>query len=101
MITPELREWLDNGNAEELLSPYRQTPRPIPEGWHREEQYVEHYGGEDEGRDYWTIWRFNHVNGDSILIRVNGWYASYEGAEYNNYEEVVPVSKTVTVYEKA
>jgi len=99
MISAELRDWLDK-NAEKLLSNYLDDDfdSPIPEGWSFDEKCVAHYGGQDQGSDYWTVWRFK--NGDTeVLIRVDGWYQSYHGAEFNGYREVIARQKTITVYE--
>jgi len=43
---------------------------------------VDEYGGEGQGDDYWTVYHF--VDHD-VYIRVEGWYSSYNGAEFDNY----------------
>jgi hypothetical protein len=34
------------------------------------------------------------------FIKFDGWYASYEGSTYEQFYEVKPVEKTITVFEK-
>ena len=98
----ELKEWLDE-NAHTLLSEWvdEEPEESLPEGWSLNEKAVAHYGGEDQGSEYWTVWEFNKTNGASVLVRVNGWYQSYAGSEYNDWDEVVPATETVTVYKEA
>lgn len=74
-----------------------------PEGWDHMNisfEFVEHYGGEDQGSDYWTVYKFTDNNtGEEVYIKFDGWYASYEGATYENCFVVQPKEKTVVVYE--
>jgi hypothetical protein len=51
---------------------------------------VEQYGGEGKGDSIWAVYE---VDGEHF--RVNGWYASYDGASYDDVEKVVakPVVK--------
>lgn len=44
-----------------------------------------HFGGEDQGSTYWTVWNFPAAQ---LKIRFNGWYQSYEGADYQDMELV-------------
>ena len=61
---------------------------------------VADYGGEDMGSEYWKVYKFTDKNtGEEVYIKFDGWYASYEGAEYTEMSIVQPVVKTVTVYE--
>lgn len=61
-------------------------------------EYVDNYGGEDCGRDYYYIWKFTRGD-ESVAIKFHGWYASHYGSEYEGYHEVKPVVKQVTVWE--
>lgn len=100
MIRDDLKEWLEE-NASSLLDSYLDEElTTMPTGWTMTEKCVAHYGGEDQGSDYWTVWQFNHEDGDKTLIRVNGWYQSYNGTEYNDYDEVQPAEQQVVVYKK-
>ena len=33
------------------------------------------------------------------FIKFTGWYSSYEGTTYEDWAEVIPVEKTITIYE--
>ena len=59
---------------------------------------VEDFGGEDMGSTYYKIIKF--TRGDNVVfIKFQGWYASYDGAEYEDFHVVSPTTKTVVVYE--
>jgi hypothetical protein len=60
---------------------------------------VDQYGGEDQGSDYWSVYSFTDGM-QVVFIKFNGWYASYEGSTYDNFFEVQPVEKMITVFEK-
>lgn len=53
----------------------------------------DHHGGEGQGDSYWTVWKFvRFANGDEIeYVRFRGWYASYDGANYEYWEFTKPV----------
>ena len=61
---------------------------------------VDSYGGEDQGSDFYSVLLIrNPVNHDEQYhIKFQGWYASYNGAEYDNWSFVEPKQKTITVY---
>jgi hypothetical protein len=62
--------------------------------------YVDHYGGEGQGDDYWSVVKFtDNSSGEEVLVRFNGWYLSYSGAEYTDFDFVTPKQKMVTFYE--
>lgn len=60
---------------------------------------VDRYGGEDQGSDYWSVYSFTDGM-EVVFIQFQGWYASYEGSTYQEFFEVQPVEKTITVFEK-
>jgi hypothetical protein len=61
---------------------------------------VDSYGGEGEGNNYYTVYQFtDNDTGGQVYVKFQGWYASYEGAEYESWSFVQPKGKTVTVYE--
>lgn len=60
---------------------------------------VDRYGGEDQGSDYWSVYSFSDGM-QVVFIQFQGWYASYEGSTYEEFYEVQPVEKTITVFEK-
>lgn len=62
-------------------------------------EQVDRYGGEDQGSDYWSVYSFSDGM-QVVFIEFQGWYASYEGSTYEEFYEVQPVEKTITVFEK-
>lgn len=60
---------------------------------------VDRYGGEDQGSDYWSVYSFSDSM-QVVFIKFQGWYASYEGSTYEEFFEVQPVEKMITVFEK-
>jgi hypothetical protein len=62
-------------------------------------ELVDRYGGEDQGTDYWSVYSFTDGM-QVVFIKFDGWYASYDGSTYEEFYEVQPVEKTITVFEK-
>ena len=62
--------------------------------------FVEHYGGEDCGADYYAVYRISDEEGHEAYVKFQGWYQSYVGSEYREWYFVEPVDKFVTVYER-
>jgi hypothetical protein len=62
-------------------------------------ELADRYGGEDQGSDYWSVYSFTDGM-QVVFIEFQGWYASYEGSTYEEFYEVKPVEKTITVFEK-
>lgn len=61
-------------------------------------EHVDNHGGEGEGEDYWSVYRFTKGD-DTVYVKFQGWYASYVGSEFNEWFFVEPKQKTITVYE--
>jgi len=58
-------------------------------------EYVDEYGGEGKGDDYWVVFKIGEQ-----YFRVDGWYASYDGGELDGEPyEVSPKEQTITTYE--
>jgi hypothetical protein len=57
------------------------------------------YGGEGEGSDYWSVYSFTDGM-QVVFIQFQGWYASHDGNTFEEFYEVQPVEKTITVFEK-
>jgi len=57
-------------------------------------------GGEGEGNEWYSV---KYFTDHDIYIRVDGYYSSYNGTDFDNgwdcCEEVKPQQKTITVYE--
>ena len=62
-------------------------------------KHVQHYGGEGEGEQYWTVYSFSNAS-ELVFITFDGYYQSYDGATYRGFYEVEPVEKLVTFYER-
>jgi len=62
-------------------------------------EFVDRYGGEDQGSDYWSVYSFNDSN-EVVFIQFQGWYTSYDGSTFDEFYQVQPVEKTITVFEK-
>ena len=67
---------------------------------------VDCYGGEDQGSEYYHIWKFSLVEDQALAtgqpveyIRFDGCYASHYGTDYEGYKYVRPTEKVVIVYE--
>lgn len=80
------------------------TPERFAEGdWNEglldlgEVKLVDQYGGEGQGETYYNVW---HLVEHDVYIRVDAFYSSYGGPDYDGYDftEVKPVEKTITVY---
>jgi hypothetical protein len=66
---------------------------------------VERKGGEDQGTEYYTVFRISKVNElNSVYIKISGYYSSYDDYEYQNFNESVKlvksVEKTIIIYEE-
>lgn len=60
---------------------------------------VEAIGGEDEGRDYYKVYKFTDTStGQECFVKFQGWYASYYGSEFESYFEVTPQEVVVIEY---
>lgn len=56
-------------------------------------------GGEGQGEEYWSVYEFSSPE-ETVYIKFNGYYQSYEGATFTEFFEVFPKQKTITVYEQ-
>jgi len=61
-------------------------------------QVEDSYGGEEQGSDYWCVWKFTKDDED-CFVKFYGYYASHYGAEYQGWKFVKPAQKTIIVYE--
>ena len=62
-------------------------------------QHENNYGGEGQGDDYWSVYSFTRGD-EKIYVQFNGWYASYNGAEFTEWFFVEPKEKVITVFER-
>ena len=58
------------------------------------------YGGEGQGSDFCSVILIRNPDNhdERYHIKFQGWYASYDGAEYESWSFVEPKQKTITVY---
>lgn len=88
-----------NVDLEDMMyedSSYRVVDRFEAEGFYLVP--VEYFGGEDQGSDYYCIWKFTKSASDTY-VKFYGWYASHYGSEYQGWCFVEPKIKTIVVYE--
>ena len=60
-------------------------------------QHEDNYGGEGQGDDYWSVYSFTRGD-EKVYVKFNGWYASYNGAEFTEWFFVEPKEKVITVW---
>lgn len=58
---------------------------------------VDHYGGEDQGSTYYTVYSFTDGK-ETLYVKFSGYYASHYGSEYQEWNYVTPKEKTVIEY---
>lgn len=65
-----------------------------------EHKGVDYFGGEGMGDNFYTVILVRNPDNhdEQYYIKFQGWYASYNGAEYESWSFVEPKQKTVTVY---
>ena len=99
-------EYLDNRNHAEALM----HPNYTKKWWNEPEdgddtpfdfRSVASYGGEDCGSEYYNVIevRLEDSPAETLLVRIEGWYQPYNGADYSDWKFVEPKQKTITVYE--
>ena len=59
---------------------------------------VEQFGGEGKGDNIWAVFSVKEDDGQEILYRLRGWYASCDGASLSKVEEVESYQETVTKF---
>lgn len=57
------------------------------------------YGGEGKGEDYWTVYEFSNGN-ESVYVQFDGWYASYNGSEVDDWFFVEPKEVKVVQFHR-
>lgn len=61
-------------------------------------KHEDSFGGEGMGDEYWSVYSFFRGE-EKVYVKFNGWYQSYNGADYTEWLFVEPKQKTITVYE--
>lgn len=109
-VLEEIREQCDS--VRELAYEGLEGEEAYPNAQYDNEQYniyknstlglykrVLQYGGEGKGDEWYVVYHF--IDHD-IYIRIDGYYQSYSGTEFNGWDscrEVRPQEKTIIVYE--
>ena len=62
-------------------------------------QYEDSYGGEGQGDEYWSVYKFS-LGEEVVYVKFDGWYASYNGSEFNEWFFVEPQEKVITVFNR-
>ncbi len=57
------------------------------------------YGGEGQGEEYWAVYKFER-EGETLYVKFDGCYYSYEGSSYDSWFFVEPREVVVTQYFK-
>lgn len=65
---------------------------------------VDNYGGEGKGEDRWVVHEVTNSEGESVHIKHDGYYTSYEGSTFDDgilgFDMVEPYQVSVTKYRK-
>ena len=98
----QVTEYLNNNrkDCEELMYEGRYTKDWEPTTIPFEYKGVDSYGGEGQGSDFYSVIHIRNPDNhdEQYYIKFQGWYASYNGAEYESWYFVEPKQKTITVY---
>lgn len=54
--------------------------------------FEDNYGGEDCGSEYWSVYKFTK-DGESIYVKFEGSYYSYDGSTFDEWYFAKPVPK--------
>ena len=86
--------------CEELMYEGGYTEGWEPDSLPFEYKGVASYGGEGQGSDFYSVILIRNPDNhnEQYHIKFQGWYASYNGAEYESWSFVEPKQKTITVY---
>ena len=63
-------------------------------------EHSDSYGGEGMGDEYWSVYKFTKGE-DSVFVKFNGSYQSYNGADFDEYFFVKREEKVVTVFTRS
>ena len=90
---PVIDKWTDEGSETELFV-------NTAKGLNIEYEYVTCHGGEGEGEDYWSVFKFTQ-GAESVYVKFSGSYQSYSGSDYDEWFFVDPKVVEVTQFFRA
>lgn len=97
-ILESLSDHDESEKFEDLCSTYNvgNSEKFSVDGHDVEIENLDGYGGEGKGDTYWVVFKVTVDNEEPETWRRNGWYASYNGEEWEGWEQVksVEVIKT-------
>jgi hypothetical protein len=88
--TPEINQWTDEGSETEVFV-------RTCEGLNIQYEFVDNHGGEGEGEEYWSVFKFTQESA-SVYAQFNGSYQSYDGADFDEFFFVKPKAVVVTQF---
>lgn len=91
--TPEINKWTDEGSETEVFV-------NTVKGLNINYELVDNHGGEGEGEDYWSVYNFTHGT-ESVYVKFNGSYQSYDGSDYDEWFFVDPKAVEVMHFFRA
>lgn len=62
-------------------------------------EFADRYGGEGKGDDYWSVYKFSKGD-EAFYVKFDGWYASYNGSEFNEWFFVEPKQVQVVKFQR-
>jgi hypothetical protein len=114
------REWLDEQSSDTINTFFQSEFTVDISKWDSEEEindkkaaqlffsdngiefnHEDNFGGEGQGEDYWSVYSFKDKStGETLYVKFDGWYQSYNGSEFDEWYFVKPKQVQVTQYEK-
>lgn len=81
--------------SSENLAWRNDTPLPF------EYKPIANKGGEGEGDEYYQVIEVRDPTNqdETLLVKLYGWWVSYDGSNYSGWQFVTPRQKTITVYD--
>ena len=90
---PEINKWTEEGSETEVFV-------NKAKGLNIEYEQAASHGGEGEGEDYWSVYKFTQGT-ESVYVKFSGSYQSYSGSDYDEWFFVDPKVVEVTQFFRA
>jgi hypothetical protein len=88
--TPKHSQWLTKGSEEDLFLQAAEEAGVTFE-------HEANHGGEGQGEQYWSVYKFTKGS-ESVFVKFNGSYQSYNGSEFDEWFFVEAKSVEVVQY---